>query len=405
MDGSSKDTIQDHVLPGPTSEESVPKLPVVETETLPPLPSNEGDGKEETTMNGNSNDAIQDHVYVPKVEESIPKLVESEKLPPSCEVDFQEDITVDSSSIDTTRSPDYAFVSKPDVSKPDKTLPNLPEVESEKLPAVDGDGDGDNCYHDDGSKQQSNRRQSREKLDAQILWLIDNIVFVVASAIYVAMEVTVLLHRIFTFTKSWNTSSVDKKDTTMESNSNDTVADDDDVVLVVAKSEEGPPDQIEECIESTPPPSLEDDSDDCFHENDDDDDDNSKEKYTTTKAPDIFDVQLRVVTNIVFVISSAIYVAMEVTVLPYYRFYEGTPWHVRESTDDGVWWKYYNETDAVPEYLRNSTDEDARMQWYNNSFLNEKEELGEFLFQVPNAGSKYEVRVCCGRCCWVVAIV
>jgi hypothetical protein len=104
------------------------------------------------------------------------------------------------------------------------------------------------------------------------------------------------------------------------------------------------------------------------------------------------DGKLRVISNVVFV-ASAIYVAMEATYLPYYQFYKDVPYYVREAENDDVWWTYYNETDAFPDYLSNTTDENAWSEWFNNSFLDEEEELGEFLFQVPNADRKYEVRL------------
>ncbi|KAG7355216.1 hypothetical protein IV203_004572 [Nitzschia inconspicua] len=103
-----------------------------------------------------------------------------------------------------------------------------------------------------------------------------------------------------------------------------------------------------------------------------------------------FESKIQVISHVVFVIASSIYVAMEVTVLPYYQFYKNVPYHVRESDDEVVWMQYYNETNAFPDYLQNATDDTALMEWYNNSFLDEGEELNEFLFQVPNAARKYE---------------
>ncbi|KAG7359254.1 hypothetical protein IV203_015843 [Nitzschia inconspicua] len=103
-----------------------------------------------------------------------------------------------------------------------------------------------------------------------------------------------------------------------------------------------------------------------------------------------FESKIQVISNVVFIIASSIYVAMEVTVLPYYQFYKNVPYHVRESDDEVVWMQYYNETNAFPDYLQNATDDTALMEWYNNSFLDEGEELNEFVFQVPNAARKYE---------------
>jgi hypothetical protein len=101
--------------------------------------------------------------------------------------------------------------------------------------------------------------------------------------------------------------------------------------------------------------------------------------------------KLRVISNVVFIVASALYVAAEATYLPYYQFYRDVPYDVREAVTDDVWWTYYNETDAYPDYLSNATDDYSWSEWYNNSFLDEKE-VGEFLFPVPNADRKYEVR-------------
>jgi hypothetical protein len=103
------------------------------------------------------------------------------------------------------------------------------------------------------------------------------------------------------------------------------------------------------------------------------------------------DGKLRVISNVVFIVASALYVAAEATYLPYYQFYRDVPYDVREAVTDDVWWTYYNETDAYPDYLSNATDDYSWSEWYNNSFLDEKE-VGEFLFPVPNAGRRYEVR-------------
>ncbi|KAL3903956.1 MAG: hypothetical protein SGARI_005145 [Bacillariaceae sp.] len=100
--------------------------------------------------------------------------------------------------------------------------------------------------------------------------------------------------------------------------------------------------------------------------------------------------KLGIAANVIFVIASAIYVAMEETYLPFYSFYRDVPHEIRESENDDVWWQYYNETDAFPDYLyENVTNETAWSEWFNNSFLDEDEELNEFVFQVPNADQKY----------------
>mmetsp|Transcript_11008 Transcript_11008/g.26208 ORF Transcript_11008/g.26208 Transcript_11008/m.26208 type:complete len:476 (-) Transcript_11008:686-2113(-) len=140
-----------------------------------------------------------------------------------------------------------------------------------------------------------------------------------------------------------------------------------------------PPDEV--VGEKPPLPPFEGDD----HFNDDDADHSSGVSHH-----DFFASKIRVISNVVFVIASAIYVAQEVTILPYYQFYKGVPYHIRETEDDDVWWQYYNDTDAFPDYLYNSTDDYTWMEWYNNSFLDEDEELNEFIFQVPNADSKYE---------------
>jgi hypothetical protein len=87
------------------------------------------------------------------------------------------------------------------------------------------------------------------------------------------------------------------------------------------------------------------------------------------------DGKLRVISNVVFFVASAIYVAAEATYLPYYQFYKDVPYYVREAENDDVWWTYYNETDAFPDYLSNTTDDYAWSEWFNNSFLDEEEEL------------------------------
>ena len=98
---------------------------------------------------------------------------------------------------------------------------------------------------------------------------------------------------------------------------------------------------------------------------------------------------LSLASNVIFVIATAIYVAMEVTMLPYYRFYRDVPYDIRESDNEDVWWQYYNETDAFPDYLYNTTDDSVWGEWFNNSFLDEDAVLNEFVFQVPNADKKY----------------
>jgi hypothetical protein len=101
--------------------------------------------------------------------------------------------------------------------------------------------------------------------------------------------------------------------------------------------------------------------------------------------------KLQIISDVVFAFASAIYVALEVTILPYYQFYRDVPYHVRETDEEDVWWKYYNETGKFPDWLLNRTDDWTWEAWFNSSFMDEEEELGEFLFQVPNAEKKYEV--------------
>jgi hypothetical protein len=124
---------------------------------------------------------------------------------------------------------------------------------------------------------------------------------------------------------------------------------------------------------------------DCFVDDDNENECNVNQRH-------YLDAKLRVISNVVFVVASAIYVAAEATYLPYYQFYKGVPYDVREAENDDVWWTYYNETDAFPDYLSNATDDYVWSEWFNTSFLDEEEEIGEFLFQVPNADRKYEVR-------------
>ena len=126
-------------------------------------------------------------------------------------------------------------------------------------------------------------------------------------------------------------------------------------------------------------------------EGDDHFQDDDTDRPSGVSHHDFFASKIQVISNVVFVIASAIYVAQEVTILPYYQFYKDVPYDIRETEDDDVWWRYYNDTDAFPDYLYNATDDYTWMEWYNNSFLDEDEELNEFIFQVPNADSKYEV--------------
>ena len=99
--------------------------------------------------------------------------------------------------------------------------------------------------------------------------------------------------------------------------------------------------------------------------------------------------KLSVASNVIFVAATALYVSMEITYLPYYRFYRDVPFDVRESENDDVWWQYYNETDAFPSYLDNASEQEWG-EWFNSSFLDEDAELNEFVFQVPNADRKYD---------------
>ncbi|KAL3940344.1 MAG: hypothetical protein SGARI_001001 [Bacillariaceae sp.] len=99
--------------------------------------------------------------------------------------------------------------------------------------------------------------------------------------------------------------------------------------------------------------------------------------------------KLSIVSNMIFVIAASLYVAMEITYLPYYRFYRDVPYAIRESENDDLWWEYYNDTEAFPSYLENATEEEWG-DWFNNSFLDEDAELNEFVFQVPNADEKYD---------------
>ena len=101
-------------------------------------------------------------------------------------------------------------------------------------------------------------------------------------------------------------------------------------------------------------------------------------------------LKLTIVSQFIFVVATALYVATEITYLPYYRFYRDVPYAVRESDNDDVWWAYYNETDAFPSYLDDNATEQDWGEWYNNSFMDEDAELNEFVFQVPNAAKKYD---------------
>ncbi|KAL3911320.1 MAG: hypothetical protein SGILL_007324 [Bacillariaceae sp.] len=155
--------------------------------------------------------------------------------------------------------------------------------------------------------------------------------------------------------------------------------------------DEGSPKNDEEEIVVPPSPSS------GSHDGDQFEDDHSGDKKQVNVDVDIDDLQedlqknkISVISNVVFVIASAIYLALEVTILPYYRFYKDVPVHIREDENDDVWWNYYNETGAFPDWLLNADDDLTWERWFDNSFLDEEEELGEFLFQVPNADEKYE---------------
>jgi hypothetical protein len=154
------------------------------------------------------------------------------------------------------------------------------------------------------------------------------------------------------------------------------------VMEVDGKPPETAPSSVDIGEKELPPlPSFE--GDDHFHEDD--------KNHATVSQRIYLDSKIQVISHVVFVIAASIYVALEVTVLPYYQFYKDVPYRVREAETDDVWWQYYNDTDAFPDYLYNATDDYSWGEWYNNSFLDEEEELNEFLFKVPNADSKYAV--------------
>ncbi|KAL3912296.1 MAG: hypothetical protein SGARI_001232 [Bacillariaceae sp.] len=103
---------------------------------------------------------------------------------------------------------------------------------------------------------------------------------------------------------------------------------------------------------------------------------------SSTVAPPTYNVW-HIVSNIVFVIASSIYLTLGITVLPQTRFYQDVPTEVLYATDDAAWWNYYNETDQIPFEVLNATDNQTWGQWYNESFYPED----DIVFQVNPAKS------------------
>jgi hypothetical protein len=75
-----------------------------------------------------------------------------------------------------------------------------------------------------------------------------------------------------------------------------------------------------------------------------------------------------VVSNVIFVISSSLYLALAITALPEARFYRDVPVNVLYATDDATWLNYFNETDAIPPQVLTATDDYTWSLWYNESF-------------------------------------
>ena len=131
---------------------------------------------------------------------------------------------------------------------------------------------------------------------------------------------------------------------------------------------------------------FQDDHDDQdIEEQEDQEEDTSDDASSSTLESIEFDLKtlrLDVLANVIFVVSSSFYVAMEVIVLPYYQWYRDIPVSVREATDDATWWEYYNETDAFPDYVLNATDDYTWYEWYNSTFM-DTADMREYVFQVP----------------------
>jgi uncharacterized membrane protein YciS (DUF1049 family) len=105
-----------------------------------------------------------------------------------------------------------------------------------------------------------------------------------------------------------------------------------------------------------------DNVDDLNNDNDDDDDDDTVAQYRNSKY--------HIISNSVFVFSSALYVAMACMTMDYYWHYKDVPKEVMNADDDAAWWNYFiNCTDDqfFPENVTNADDDNTWMVWYNET--------------------------------------
>ena len=75
-----------------------------------------------------------------------------------------------------------------------------------------------------------------------------------------------------------------------------------------------------------------------------------------------------IVSELVFTISSILYLTMPLFILPKYEAYRGIPSYVMTADDDATWWNYLlNCTDGPPENVTNADDDYAWYEWYNET--------------------------------------
>jgi hypothetical protein len=81
-----------------------------------------------------------------------------------------------------------------------------------------------------------------------------------------------------------------------------------------------------------------------------------------------------IVSALIFVISSLLYLAMACMVMDYYWHYKEVPRSVYFADDDATWWNYFvNCTDDAffPENVTNADDDWTWTEWYNNTAFHE----------------------------------
>jgi len=73
-------------------------------------------------------------------------------------------------------------------------------------------------------------------------------------------------------------------------------------------------------------------------------------------------------SNTIFLISSALYLAMAAMLVESYWFYKDVPLRVFTADDDATWWNYYvNCTDDIPQNVTIADDDNTWYEWYNTS--------------------------------------